>query len=393
MHNENNLKSFNRVIFVLVADLMKTPPALSVIKALDDLGKEVIVCTVGNDKEKHMKHLGDVNNVQLEYAGCSYKDDVGKINKLKRLFFIRRNLWKIIGNYYNNNTVIWVMSDVSIKHLGKKITEKNYILHLLELIEDMYYISGNSILKMDRKTYTEYALAIVECEYNRAHITKAWWDLEKLPLVLPNKPYVTIDIPKNSKISTSSQLEGLIQKLRGKKIVLYQGNISKERPLDMYIKAINELGDDWAFVMMLNGGNPYPEIQTKNAYFVPFVEPPYHLEVTSHAYIGILSYVPIKNSHSILNTLYCAPNKIWEYAKYGVPMISNDLPALKYEFETKKIGLCTPSMSVEAVKNTLIRIDERYSEFTKASSDFFDNYDYKKSVEDIIEYSFGQKGE
>lgn len=382
------IDSFTRVIVVLVADLMKTPPALSVVKALDDLEKEVIVCTVGDNKEEHLKHFGSVSNVQIEYVNSAYKDNLGMVGKFIRMFSIRQNLWKTINKFYNEETVIWVMSEVSLKHLGKKILSKNYVLHLLELIEDMYYISGNALLKMNRKAYTKNSLAIVECEYNRAHITKAWWGLSELPYVLPNKPYITMDIPQNAPITTSNELAELIKTLDGKKIVLYQGNISKERPLDMYIKAVDELGENWAFVMMLNGGNPYPELQTQNAFFVPFVEPPYHLEVTSHAYIGILSYVPIKNSYSILNTLYCAPNKIWEYAKYGVPMIANDLPSLKYEFETKKIGLCFPSMAVDDIKNTLLQIDENYKEYTEATSAFYNAFDYKKRVQDIVSDAF-----
>ena len=51
------------------------------------------------------------------------------------------------------------------------------------------------------------------------------------------------------------------------------------------------------------------------------------------ASIGVLSYFPRSGSIGrTLNPLYCAPNKIFEYSKYGIPMISNDVPALRYSY-------------------------------------------------------------
>lgn len=377
-----------KIIVVLVADLLKTPPALSVIKALDDLMFEVVVCTIGNENANYYNNLGHVNNVKFEFINDSYKDELNVINKFTRMRKIRKKLWTSIDKHYDDDTLLWVISEVSVKHLGKELLNRKYLIHFLELIEDMYYISGNAILKMDREAYVGNAKAIIECEYNRAHITKAWWNLKEMPFVLPNKPYVSIDIPKNAEITSSEDLKKMMDGLKDKKIVLYQGNISKERPLDGYIKAVDELGEDWAFVMMLNGKNPYPELNPSNLYFIPFVAPPFHLEVTSRAYIGVLSYVPIKNSYSILNTLYCAPNKIWEYSRFGVPMISNDLPALRYLFDTRKSGRCAQSMNKDDIKQALLEIDQHYSLYSKASFDFYASLDYKAVVHAIVKAAF-----
>lgn len=373
-----------KVIVINVADLLRTPPALSLIYALDVLGHEVVVCAVGSEKNNFQHNLGHVSNVSFRYINEDYSDNSNLIKKYKRMLDIRIRLWEVIDEVYDENTVIWVISEVSLKHLGSRITTKRYVLHFLELLEDLYYISGNPILKMNRKKYTDSAAAIVECEYNRAHITKAWWGLEKLPYILPNKPHIAIDIPCRAEITSSDNLAALIKKLEGKKIVLYQGNISKERPLDSYIRAVDELGDDWAFVMMLNGNNPYPELQTKNAYFIPFVAPPFHLEVTSHAYIGILSYVPIKNSYSILNTLYCAPNKIWEYSKFGVPMIGNDLPALRSMFLEFKNGCCVKNLEKDEIKEAILKIDSSYEKYSSASKVFYDSIDINDTISQII---------
>lgn len=389
MYNENGKicsgEMNMKVIVVFIAEFLKTPPVLSVIKALDDLGHEVVVCTIGDKNSDYYNNLGEVKNVGFRFVNDSYSDSSSMIGKFTRMYKIRERLWNIIDEIYDDNTLLWVISDVSVKHLGKRLISKRYLIHFLELIEDMYYISGNSLLKMDREAYVNNAKVIIECEYNRAHITKAWWSLKTLPSVLPNKPYISIDIEKNSDITSSSELKGLIKRLEGKKIVLYQGNISKERPLNSYIEAVRELGDEWAFIMMLNGENPYPDLKANNVFYVPFVSPPFHLEVTSHAYIGVLSYVPVKNSHSILNTLYCAPNKIWEYSKYGVPMISNDLPALRYSFETKGIGECVDQMNTKGVIEKLLQIDSDYAHYSRNSYKFFDSLDFKSAVKKILD--------
>lgn len=373
-----------KIIVVMIGKMVKCPPAISVIQVLNDLGYEVIVCTTNCDKEALLRNFEGMNNITFEYPISDYEDNVSLHIKLIRMFKIRKNLWDTIEKYYDDESLLWVISEVAVKHLGKRLLNKRYILHELELIEGMYYISGNPIFKLDAHEYASKALAVIEAEYNRAHITKAWWNLDRVPYVLPNRPYKSADIRKKSSITSRDDVAQLMEALKDKKIILYQGNISKERPLDKFIMAVEELGDEYAFVMMLNGKNPYPELKTNNCYFVPFIAPPFHLEVTSNAYIGILSYVPIKNSYSILNTLFCAPNKIWEYSKFGVPMISNDLPALTSQFHEKHIGITIPELSIEKIKEAILEIDRDYTNYSKAAKEFYDSVDIKTIIESIV---------
>mgnify|MGYP000102112636 CR=1 FL=1 len=107
------------------------------------------------------------------------------------------------------------------------------------------------------RKYARKATVVVECEYNRAHITKAWWELETLPEVLPNKPYIVNSILKNSSITRNDNVVDVIKAVKGKKVILYQGNISAERPLEPFIEAVEELGDPYVFVAMVNGDDPF----------------------------------------------------------------------------------------------------------------------------------------
>ena len=73
-----------------------------------------------------------------------------------------------------------------------------------------------------------------------------------------------------------------------------------------------------------------------NCVFYPYVPAPLHLEVTSYARFGILFYRP-----TILNKAFCAPNKIFEYGGFGIPMIGNDIPGLKNTIGNSNAGICT----------------------------------------------------
>lgn len=376
-----------RVIVVYIGEIMHCPPALSLVQVLNDLDVDTILCAIGDDKKALRDSLIDLKNVTIEFVGENYKSSISLQKKFLRMHEIRKKLWSVIDRYYNDTTVIWVVSEGSLKHLGKRILGKNYIIHLLELNEGIYYISGNPILKMDYKRLAQNAKIVVEAEYNRAHITKAWWELKELPSIFPNKPYNVIQVNKNAEITSNDYVNGILKKIKDRKIILYQGNISKERPLEEYVRAVGELGEEYAFIMMINGENPYPELKYENFYCLPFIKPPFHLEVTSHAFIGILSYIPIKNDYSILNTLYCAPNKVWEYAKFGIPMIGNDLPALREMFIEYGNGICLPELKKQEIKKAILQIADKYANYSKASEQFFESVDLKKVVQGILDKS------
>ena len=376
------------IILVYLGDLLHCPPAMSLGKVLEDLGYETKFITYDDEKLEFAKYFEDMTHVEQISIGASNTKSNPFI-KFFRFWIIKHKLWNLINQYYNDDSLIWIVSNGSLKYFGKKLLQKKYILHLLELTEELYFVESRHLLPLSRE-YILNAVDVVECEYNRAHISKAWWGLKRIPSVLQNKPYNSVKIGKNNPITSNETVKNVIEKLKDKKIILYQGNISKERPLDNYIKAVAELGDDFAFVAMVNGKNPY-QGKSSNYFYIPFVNPPFHLEVTSHAYIGILSYTPVKNSYSILNTVYCAPNKIWEYSQFGVPMISNDLPALKYHFEKYNDGIACIDDSVEAIKKAIVEISSSYDTYSYNSSNMFDTYDLKMEVNKILKRSKGNE--
>ena len=83
----------------------------------------------------------------------------------------------------------------------------------------------------------------------------------------------------------------------------------------------------------------YPDVK-----YLGFTVPPKHLSIVKLADIGILTYVADSGS---INPVFCAPNKIWEYAKYGIPMLCNDIPGLKYTVEYYRTWILFVDISIQ----------------------------------------------
>lgn len=369
-----------KIIVVHVGDVIHCPPAISAMNAMIENGVSVSLCST-----KSKSNLEEVlPNVDLHIINDDYNKNLNIISKFFRMKKFRNDLWKEIDSIYGKGTIIWVVSDTGIKNLGNKLLNYDYVLHLMELSEKIYYYKKLKFLKLDEKKIGNKAKLIVVPEYNRSHIIKAWWQLKEQPFILENKPFTSSESKDFTSITKSDIAKDIFEKLNGKKVILYQGIMHKERQLDKYIKAVSELGSRYAFVVMSDGENPYKEIKSENFYYIPFIEPPYHLEITNKAYIGVLSYFPVPSKYSILNALYCAPNKTFEYAKFGKPMIGNDIPALNFLFNEYPCGKTFEEYSVESIKNTILEIESKYNEMSSNSYEYYRSVNMPKRMNEAI---------
>lgn len=372
----------DRIIIVTVGSIYRIPPIKSLLESLAIQKKEIIVITTNDGidlKDTLENRLTIIKTSSAYYIKCSI------FNKAMQFQKVRKELWNNIERFYTNDSLLWILSDLTVKVLGKKLLKTNYILQLYELVEKKYLVPKYKFIDLRLSDYAKNAKRVIVPEYNRAHITQAWWELDKLPFVLENKPfYSEISEERNILIKHSDVASNIISKLEGKKIILYQGILHKERPLENFIKAVDKLGGQYAFVVMSGEDNIYKECGSSNYYFIPYISAPYHLEVTSHAFIGVLSYVPTKTTNSILNAIYCAPNKTFEYGRYRVPMVSNDVPALRFCFNRFECGLCVDIEDVDSICKGILTITKDYETFSNNARIFYDNVDYTSCVLKLI---------
>ena len=369
-----------KFIIVIVGNIFAFPPAMSLVHALEKINIEGVLITT--KATKSLKN--EFENTMIEELDLDYESIQSPIRKLSMINSLRKELWRRINKYYDNTSIIWSITDVTIKYLGMELTKRNYILHMLELSEDLYFYHKAPFIKMDKVKLGNYAKAVVVPEYNRAHLIKTWWRLDKTPYVLPNKPYNKVNWSANETIDDDIAAN-IISKVENKKIILYQGVMSAERPLDMFIDAVDEYNGKYAFVVMSGGKNIYADKKSSNYYFIPFVTPPKHLQITSHAHIGVLSYVPTDSTgYSPLNSIYCAPNKTFEYSMFGIPMLGNDIPGLKFLFETKNCGRCFDDFTKVDICKAIDEIEDNYNDLSRNALKYYRSCDYKLILEQII---------
>ena len=121
------------------------------------------------------------------------------------------------------------------------------------------------------------------------------------------------------------------------------------------------------------------------AIVLPYITAPYHLEVTSHAFVGILIYTPVYNIFtSPLNSIYCAPNKIYEFSQFGIPMIGNNIPGLKYTIDYHKMGICVDKLDIESFGYAIKDIVDNFNTYSKNALDFNESDDKSKIIRQAI---------
>ncbi len=356
-----------KVIVVQVDSISNYPPTLSLIEKLINLGTKVYLLSSQISEEENNIIPNEVIKLSL---GIPYNYDSGVFYKTKNLLIIRKKIWDNIDSIYDENTIIWVMSNIALKHLGKRLLRYRYNIHLFELMDEVYYFGKIPFLKIGLANICKNANKVITCEYNRAQITKVWFKLNNLPLVIVNRPRKS-NFMKNNSITHSHVAKEVINNLKNRKIILYQGIVDKERPIEVISKAVELLGKEYAFVVMTASKVDFIE-KYENTFIIPFVLPPYHLEITSNAYIGVLIYSPVYGEFaSPLNSIYCAPNKLYEYSQFCIPMIGNDIPGLKYTIEYNFMGDCFKHFNENEIIKSIKNCEINYKEYSKNAGKFY----------------------
>lgn len=387
----------NRIIIISEHDLVKYPPMQSLLQILFELKREV--CYIGYCSDKDTQHGFEKKNVVFYDLPCSFGKNI--LNRWINNIKYRRKFKAILKSLdlQKEDLVIYVHTDTAY-YIHDLLEQYRYVVLFYEFINPCrswkYKIlySSYSLSKLLKKS-----VGVIHCEYNRAQITKGLYNLDKLPYILPNKPYIDESIMIKTPPEEISEILTRIKKItEGKNIILYQGIFnSKERRLEEFCQAMNLLPDNYVLLAMGEGNEYYECLKSKyesdRVLFIPFIRPPYHLLITQLAAIGILSYFPVDNTYAgVINPLYCAPNKIFEYSKYSIPMISNDIPGTKGIFDKFGCGrvVCDP-FTPEQIKDTILEIINNYSDYSKGTLEFYNSVDIKNIISDMLEDIDGMK--
>lgn len=342
------------------------PPFLALLDYLNEVGKYEITVIAAEKEIATYKEYADKIHIINYYNG---RANDGIIEKLRIRFCqtlyynyrLRQDFNKI------RYDILWVIHVNSILPARSLFKRKKYIFSDYE-----WYDHDKHRYKASRFA-ERHATVNVVCEENRAWLAKCNFNLKELPIVLPNKMWKLFD---------EDSLDTLLpQQMKEKKIILYQGIIHKERPIDALCEVVSNMPD---FCLLIMGHeSSYSKDLLKrysNVHYLPFITPPRHLAITKQAYIGIVVY----DGDNSLNCAYCAPNKIWEYSMFEIPMLYNNIPGLKNTIGAYNAGELVSLTDKESVKLAINKISDNYENYKKGSKLFYDSCHIDIIINQII---------
>ncbi len=207
--------------------------------------------------------------------------------------------------------------------------------------------------------------AIIACNSQRAEIMHAEYGAPFLPAVIRNMPpfreYTKCEKLRNYVRDRNTGINH---------ICLHQGGIQPGRGMEIIVSSLKHLSDDTAVVLVGGGGQAYidsllakaSEDGVSDRFFVH--GPVNHselFEMTCSADVGIVIYQPVSR-----NNYLCAPNKLYEYAQAGLPMVGADLPPIREFLEITNAGLIFDTEDPQSLANSinqLISDSSAYEEY------------------------------
>ena len=356
-----NIIIINKEIF------QNRPPVISTLLTLSDLGHNVTLITV----EINDYWSSELQKKNISFYVVSEKKNANRIAKVFEYLNFKNQVFKYLTKkgINNDNALLWVIGGNTIFSLGDSLNKYRYVLQIQELHEnDKHYLRAFS------KVINNAELVFMN-EYNRTILYQIWFKMKKRAIVLPNKPFFLPnkkDIQNHILPRIKQQYEEEIELFKTKKVILFQGWYGKpDRDLTAFVQAIKELGDDYRMAILGRYNKNLDEYRAidPNIIHIDFIPAPDYLVFTSLAYIGIVSYNP--NS---LNNAYCAPNKIWEYSTFSLPMLCNDIPGLKYTVEYSGAGICVDENNTKAIFEAILQIDMDYYKYSNNATQMNNNF-------------------
>ena len=144
------------------------------------------------------------------------------------------------------------------------------------------------------------------------------------------------------------------------KLFIYVGEINKGRGITNLLEIFKDLKSRILFLgygPLVNKVKDF-ENNYSNIHYHEAVEPDSLISLIQEADVGLCLV-----ERASLSDYFCLPNKLFEYAFAGLPVIASDFPDIKFLVEKYDLGFCCDSGSIKDVKKNI----ERYESIIKIS--------------------------
>lgn len=167
------------------------------------------------------------------------------------------------------------------------------------------------------------------------------------------RPPVVLNAPNCRELKTNNHFRQELGIKAEQTILLYQGGLVDGRGVNLILDAFKARNDSNLVVVFMGYGKLEKTVkiasdQCSNIYFYPAVAPQKVLEYTASADVGISL---IENT--CLSYYYCMPNKLFEYAMAGLPVLVSNMKDMATLVTKNEIGKVINEFSAVGINNAL----------------------------------------
>lgn len=167
------------------------------------------------------------------------------------------------------------------------------------------------------------------------------------------RPPVVLNAPNTRDLKINNHFREQLSIREDQIILLYQGGLMSGRGVHLILEAFKQRKDDKVVAVFMGYGPLEADIkiaaeQHSNIYFFPAVPPQVVLDYTASADMGIHL---IQNT--CLNHNYCMPNKLFEYAMVGLPVLVSNMKDMSELVTRYAMGAVISDFSAEGINQAV----------------------------------------
>ncbi len=168
------------------------------------------------------------------------------------------------------------------------------------------------------------------------------------------RPPVILNAPNKRELKTNNHFREQLGIREDQIILLYQGGLMAGRGVHLILEAFKVRADDKVVAVFMGYGELEGDIKeasashNNNIFFFPAVSPNLVLEYTASADFGISL---IENT--CLSYCYCLPNKLFEYAMAGLPVLVSNMKDMSELVSNNNMGAVISDFSAAGINRAI----------------------------------------
>jgi glycosyltransferase involved in cell wall biosynthesis len=366
--------SKNKFLFLTINSFVTLPPTLNIYKLFSELGDITIIQNNINGFDNPYQFASSYYSLFnfKSYNSFLRQNIIVKVLKyvFSLMFFLSFKIKnRLLGRRTFQYSIDLFGVALSVFFKGRK---DFIIYHQFELLEITRLNKLDSLLLNFLKRKIQKIDLIIVPEINRLNILKGQLNDSNSSRYLM--------IPNTNNNSNSFVRDRMNQE---KIIINHIGSIGGDHYLMNFLSSMKELDDKFQihFYGFINSElmDKANALGSANIFFHGQVK---HNELDAiyrNTDIGVILY-----SDSEPNTSFCAPNKLYEYWSYGIPVVAHKLPGLTPIFNNQILGSLVDFNSSTQISNAIIELS-KYKDHESVNKYFDANLKFNRFSPKILE--------